>query len=50
VLVIHADAQVVVPLDHAIKRLQLACHQLQQRGLAGTIGTNNGHSAVKVNT
>jgi hypothetical protein len=34
VLVVHADAQVVVALDHAVQRLQLPSHELQQRRLA----------------
>jgi hypothetical protein len=37
VLVVLPDAQVVVPLDHAIQRVQLPRHQLQQRRLAGTV-------------
>ena len=49
-LVVHSNAQVVVALDQAIQRLQLACHQLQQRGLAGTIGTHDGNTAVQVHT
>ena len=33
VLVVLPDAEVVVPLDHAVQRLQLARHQLEKCGL-----------------
>lgn len=48
VLVVHADLEVVVALDHAVQGLQLARHQLQQRGLASSVGPHQGYAGVQV--
>lgn len=49
-LMVYSYSEMVVPLDHAIKWLQLARHQLQQGGLASAVRTDNGHTAVQVDT
>ena len=50
VLVVHANLEVVVPFHHAINRLQLSSHELQERGLATAIQPNYGYPGVQVHT
>lgn len=47
-LVVHADAQVVVALDQPVQRLQLARHELEQRRLPRAVGAHDGDAAVEV--
>lgn len=49
VLVVGADAQVVVALDHAVQRFQLPRHQLEEGGLACAVGADNRDAAVQIN-
>ena len=48
VLVVGADAQVVVALDHAVQRFQLPRHQLEEGGLACAVGADNRDAAVQI--
>ena len=48
VLVVAADAQVLVARDGAGAGLEVARHQLEQRRLAGAVGADQGDAAVAV--
>ncbi len=43
------NPQVIVSFDHAIKRVQLANHQLEQCGFPTAIWPHEGNTAVQVN-
>lgn len=49
-LVVAAYGQVRMPADGALGWCDIASHQLQQCGLASTIGPNQSNSAVTVNS
>ena len=50
VLVVAPNGQVGVPVDCALCWGDVPSHELQQSGLAGSIGTHKCYSAVAINT
>eukprot|EP01085_Mycamoeba_gemmipara_P003063 Mycagemm_TRINITY_DN9435_c0_g1::TRINITY_DN9435_c0_g1_i1::g.3063::m.3063 type:complete len:218 gc:universal TRINITY_DN9435_c0_g1_i1:131-784(+) len=50
VLMVPAPLEMRVALDHAVGGLQLAYHELEQCGLAGTVETHEGNARVKINS
>jgi len=49
-LVVASDTQMRVLADHAGGGHQIAIKQLQQRGLAGSVGSHQGETCVQIDT